>query len=115
MSHLAIFIFVICCLGCKNAEDARQMAFDKTKWNTRNGPDFVYRDRMLGDLIDNNKLKGLNRTQVLEFLGEPTRTDSNYLFYRINEQRLKFITLHAKTLVIVLAKDSLVDKVMVHE
>lgn len=116
MSHLAIFIFVLLCLGCKGSDHApHEMIFDKTKWNTKDGPDYVYRNRMLSDLIDNHKLKGLNRAQLLEFLGDPTRTDSNYLFYRINEQRLKFITLHAKTLVIELAKDSLVDKVMVHE
>ncbi len=115
MLRQLIILLLFCSLGCKKTDSSTELVFDKTRWNTKNGEDFLYRDRMLDDLIDHHKLKGMNRAQVLDFLGDPTKIDTNYLFYRINEKRIKFLTLHTKTLVIEFAKDSLVNRVLIHQ
>ncbi|HLA55524.1 MAG TPA: hypothetical protein VK623_05470 [Flavobacterium sp.] len=121
--RLSILCLFVCCLACKNNEEspekekiapANEMAFDKTKWGTKNGAEYVYRDKMLKDLIG-NKLKGLRKEGAIGLLGQPDRIDNAYLFYKIAQERIGFFPLHTKTLVIKLSNDSIVEKVMIHE
>ena len=57
--------------------------FDKTKWRIKDATDYPYRDKILNDLITNEKLKGFKKEEVINLLGRPDRIDSSYLFYRI--------------------------------
>jgi hypothetical protein len=91
------------------------IAFDTTLWAIRQGENYPHRDRMLGDLINNRKLRGLNRSEIKAILGEPDRTDSTYLFYRITQKRIGFLPVHTKTMVIKLAADSTTQWVKIHE
>src|SRR6187399_801350 len=90
-------LFLLCCMSC-NLNDKRpaqpgtvtntSIEFDKTKWMTGSDYYYPYRDKMLKDLMGNGKLKGLKKDKVLDLLGEPTRRDSNYLFYRVVQKSI---------------------------
>jgi len=92
-----------------------QIEFDKTKWNTKNDHEYPYRDKMVQDLITNDKFKRLKIHEVLDLLGPPDRKERNYLYYKIAQKRLGFIPLHTKSLAIKLANDSTVEWREVHE
>jgi hypothetical protein len=123
--RIYVLFILLGCLACNTTSEKKSdssdepattdIEFDKTKWATKDDADYPYRNQMLKDLLDNQKLKGLKRDSVLDLLGEPDRTDSSYLFYLIEQKRLKFIPLHTKTMVIKLSQDSTVNWVKIHE
>ena len=111
---------LFCCLSCKNTEEASttkttETAFDKTKWNTKEGKDYPYRESMIDNLISNDTIKKLNKDGILNLLGEPERIDNNHLFYMIAQERLESWPIHTKTMVIKLKEDGTVDWVKIHE
>lgn len=77
--------------------------------------DYPYRDKMLKDLITNHLLRGVKKEELVNMLGQPGRSDSDYLFYTIAQERLGFFPLHTKSLVIKLTKDSTVEWRKIHE
>lgn len=101
--------------------DASAGVFEQDRWKAREGDDFPYRDEMLYDLmnsqniVDDRGLRDLKRDEILELLGEPTRVDTNYLFYRVAQKRLGLWPIHTKSMVIQLAEDSTVNWVKIHE
>lgn len=110
------------CLACDNSSKDNpkeapptEITFDAEKWKTKEDKDYPYRDSMLKNLMTDDSIRQLNGNQVLELLGEPTRIDSLYLFYRISEKHIKFFTLHTKTLVIKLNDDSTINWMKIHE
>jgi hypothetical protein len=118
---LMLFLF-ICCFSCKNTSEEtiekekrelkNQMAFDKTKWKTKDGMDYAYRNKMLPYLMSNDTLKRLKKDGVIDLLGQPDRIDNEYLFYTIVQERIQFFPLHTKTLVIKLSNDGTVKSVI---
>ena len=95
--------------------EEQEIPLDKEKWTNKKDGDYEYRESMLNDIIRSRRLKGLIREEVIELLGEPTRTDKNYLFYRVSEDRLAVILLlSTKALVIQLADEGTLGPVMVH-
>ena len=116
IKYLLLF-FLLSCLSCKNKNDGNpgEIKFDKNKWGTQFDQNNPYRDKMLKDLMSNHYLRELKQAEVLNLLGEPTRSDTGYLFYRVNESKMGLITLHAKTLVIKFGADSTVEWVKIHE
>ena len=112
---LACLFLIISEISAVKKEPKVEITFDKTKWLTKDGLDYPYRNKMLQDLIINKKLKKLKKEEILELLGQPDRIDSAYLFYRIAQQRLQFFPLHTKTLVIKLTNDDKGNSVMIHE
>ena len=115
-----LLLFLLCTLACKNKEqekvDNSVLKFDKMKWAEKNGREYPYRDRMLKDLIDNQKLHGLSNEEVFSLLGRPNRIDNGHLFYTIHRKYFAntFVTLHSKTLVIKLNNDT-VEWRKIHE
>jgi hypothetical protein len=83
----------------------------------KNEKTYPYRDQMLKDLIADRRLTGIKRDSILRMLGEPTRTDSNYLFYTVAQEFLGKIPvpLHTRSLVIKFTGDSTVQWVKIHE
>lgn len=120
-----ILLLSLYCLACNNTREEKsdkadsgtktEIKFDKTKWRTKDGRDYPYRNDMLEDLMNNQNLKGLKRDEVIVLLGQPDRIDSSYLFYMIAQKRIEFFPLHTKTLVIKLAKDSTVEWRKIHD
>lgn len=117
-----IHFLLLGCLACDpGAKETREEApvteveFDAVKWNMKEDKDYPYRDSMLNDLMNNDAIRHLKGNEVLALLGDPTRIDSLYLFYRIKETRINFFTLNAKTLVIKLNEDSTINWMKIHE
>ncbi len=117
-------IMMLCLLACREekqeekasepALDEAQIPFDKAKWLMTDGADYLYRDKMVEDLFRDDKLKGLTKEQIVEKLGEPTRTDKNYIFYRLSQTRIQFLPIKTKTLVIRLSPKGLSEAVLIH-
>jgi len=91
------------------------MKFDKTKWQAKENDTYPYRDQMLDDLIRNVTLKGLKKNELIDLLGQPTRTDAGYLFYTVAQPHLGIVPLSNKSLVIKLSRDSTVEWRKIHE
>jgi hypothetical protein len=122
LKRILIIPLLLCCLACNSGKEnsdieEAKIPFDETKWETKKGEDYLYRDRMLEDLIGNETFREYTSDEVLERLGVPDyyRDDSSYLYYRITEDRIGFLTLKTKTLVIKLSEDNRISWMKVHE
>ncbi len=71
----------------KNTPDS-EMAFDMEKWRAKDGKDYPFRDRMLNDIVYNDTVRSQNKDEILDLLGEPGRSNDNYLNYMIAQKRL---------------------------
>lgn len=132
MKKLLFYIAILLlCLSCrengnpeaKNAsevsenisEEENDSIFSPEKWKIKDGFDHPYRNAMLKKLMNDQDFRSLNRNEVLEILGEPTRIDTNYLFYRIEQKRLGLWPIHTKTMVVKFRNDSLIEWIKIHE
>lgn len=124
---LLILLFLLVCWLIFNHESVvdtirvekakTEMEFDKTKWKTKKGWGYAYRNEMVNDLMNDPEVKALKKDEVLDLLGEPDfyRIDSNYLYYLIDQKRALLLPLHTKTLVIKLPEDSTIEWMKIHE
>jgi len=117
MKTFLIFLSFITCISCrhKNKEATNPEPFDKTKWQTVKAGAYPYRDKMLHNLLYTDTIRRLKRDSIVSLLGQPTRADTNFLFYRVQQQTYGLLTMHTKTLVIKFEKDSSVAWIKVHE
>jgi hypothetical protein len=118
-----IVLLSLCCLACNNSQEDKSgktevisstdITFNQTKWNTKDGNDYPYRNKMLQDLQSSDTLRHLKKEEVISLLGQPDRIDKNYLFYKIAQEHIGILPFHTKTLFIKLAKDK--NAIMIHE
>ena len=120
-------ILLCCSMACNIDSDEKtdvaiasaqtETAFDKAKWRIKEGHNYPYRDQMLDAIVSNDTIRTLDKEQIIELLGEPSYygSDESYLYYRINEKRLLFWTLHTKTLVIKRAEDGSIEWIKIHD
>ncbi|HZV68558.1 MAG TPA: hypothetical protein VFG10_03410 [Saprospiraceae bacterium] len=124
------FYLLFSCLACHNNHDEKsesevptenidsiipnETVFDKIKWQSKEGKDYPYREKMLKDVMTNQDLKRLKEDEILDLLGKPDRIDSNYIFYVIDQKRLGSWPLHTKTMIIKFSDDS-IEWVKIHE
>jgi hypothetical protein len=121
---LFLFLFVSC-FACNTDKDENtenekmqatmEMVFDKVKWNTKEGKDYPYRDKMLKDVIYNDTIRTLIKEEIIDLLGKPDRINENFLYYRIAQKRLGFLPLHTKSMVIKLYEDNTIEWIKIHE
>jgi hypothetical protein len=76
--YFALFVFPFSSCNMK-------IKFDKEKWDEH--PDLAfsppYRNKMLTDLTAHHKLIGLHYSELIEMLGKPNFSDSNFIGYTI--------------------------------
>jgi len=122
--NVLLVVFILLSSSCSNKKhkkaDAnpavkKDLTFDESKWKTKKGWDYPYRDSMLEDVISNKSFRAYRKEEVLNVFGEPTRMDNDYLFYRISQKRYNLFPLHTKTLVIKLYEDSTIQWMKIHE
>ena len=121
--HLALML--LCCISCKNQKEAKselvdqgikaEIQFDKSKWGTREGKDYPFRNQMLDDLVYNDTVRSLSKAEILDLLGEPDRRNDGYLYYMVDQKRIGSWPLRTKSLVIKLSDDSTIDWIKIHE
>ena len=112
---LSVILFIICCIACNTAEE--EIAFDQTKWLTKEGKDYPYRYQMLNDVVYNDTIRELNKVEILNLLGEPSyyRDDENYLHYMINQKRLFSWPLHTRVMIVKFKDEATIDWIKIHE
>ena len=116
---------LLCCISCKNQKEAKseladqgiktEIQFDKSKWGSKEGKDYPYRDQMLDDLVYNDTVRSLSKDEILDLLGEPDRRNDGYLYYMVDQKRIGSWPLHTKSLVIKLSDDSTIDWIKIHD
>ncbi len=101
----------VCIFACKgNAEENPKKVFDKELWKAKDTHgNYSYRDEMLEDLVYKVKLKGIKKEEVIAMLGEPDRTNEEYLYYEVLAKEVGAFPLHKKFLVLKMAKDNTVE------
>ena len=113
---IILFVELSFLLACNNMN--RQMKFDKIKWKEKTDPAFPspYRDKMLKDLLANQKLVGLKYTQLTDLLGEPNFNDSSSLSYKIIvDYGYGIDPVYTKDLDFTFSKDSVIISFKVNE
>lgn len=107
---LLLFYFSLFLFACnENPKTPPRQKFDVEKWATRQGQDYPFRNAMLDDVVAHYAIQGVRQASILRWLGEPDRTDSNYLFYRITQKRMGFFPISTKSLVIKFTEDRLLE------
>jgi hypothetical protein len=94
-----------------------EMKFDQERWQTKEGKNYPYRDKMVNDIVYNDTIRTLSRKEILELLGPPSyyREDTNYLYYTIRQKRLFSWPLHTKTMVVKLKNEDTIEWIKIHE
>jgi hypothetical protein len=123
--RILIILLLVFSLSCKNdksedpneANEASEMVFDKAKWTLKEGKNYVFRERMLKDVVYNDTIRSLDKNQVINLLGEPDYygDDPQYMYYRIVESGLGFFTLKTQTMVIKLKEEDGIEWIKIHE
>jgi len=108
---VGVLIFIV---GCENFG---KMKFDKAKWNEgyeiESPP--PSRNKMLTDLVQNHKLKGLKYNEVIEMLGEPNTHDSTSFTYDIKVEHSGIDVVYIKYLEFDFLKDSVITAFHIEE
>ncbi len=124
---ISTLIFSFCFLACNHdrevyTEDMKtkpaiEMAFDQVKWQTKDGKDYPYREKMLNAVLYNDSIRALNRAEILDLLGEPSyyRDNENFLYYTITQKRIGSWPLHTRSMVIKLTEGDTIEWIKIHE
>jgi hypothetical protein len=99
-----LVVAVVVTAGCG------KMKFDKAKWNEGYEIGFPppLRNKMLGDLVENHKLKGAKYNEVISLLGQPNAHDSMSFSYDIAIDYFGIDPVYVKYLEFVISKDSVI-------
>ncbi len=108
-----IFILVLI-LGtsCDN-----QTTFDSEKWKIEEDlRTYPFREKMVDDIIQNKKFIGLNFSQILDSLGQPTLLENMQIFYLVKtDYGTDIDPVYSRDLVLTINKDSVVTGVSIKE
>lgn len=98
---LLITSFTACERSVDDQEGMNTVEFDQEQWQLKERRDYPHRDKMVEEVLYSKEIRKLSKQEMLHLLGEPDRSDSNFLYYTIKQDRLGgFFPLHTKTLVI---------------
>jgi len=117
MKFIILVISLVSFTACNNKNDAEAgtyTKFDKTKWLTKEGEAYPYRDDMLQNLVDSVNLKNISYDSLINILGQPDRINEGHLYYNISRKEMGAVTLGSKTFVIKLKADSTVEWRKIH-
>lgn len=115
IQSFCISILLLTILSCGNKE----IEFDKLKWNQKTDGFYLYREKMVKNLMSNHLHKGMSYNKVQNLLGLPENysdLEENTIAYRIMEDYgWNIDPVETKTLRIEFTKDSIViDYKLVH-
>ena len=116
---LSVFCFMIlsfvACDSEKVSNDVEaQIPFDKDAWQTEVDGRFPYRSQMLDHILYTDTLRRYEKTKVLELLGEPGKSNEEFIYYLISQEKLGLWPIQTKTLVIKFTKDEKVGWIKLH-
>lgn len=118
-------VLLLSLLSCKSGKESKPdmqksnkeeiATFDKTKWSIKKSEDYLYREKMLNDVVYNDTIRNLAKEELFDLLGEPDRQNEGHLYYTIAQTRLGFWPLRTKTMVIKLSKQDSIDWIKIHQ
>ena len=119
-----IFILVLF-LACKpdkaeeqsnaQASSENDITFDQTKWMLKEDGAYPFREQMFRDVLYNDTIRSLSKSEIIDLLGTPDREQDNHLYYEISRSGLGAVTLHARTMVVKIKSDDAIEWIKVHE
>lgn len=116
---LFLLLIILTIQSCqKKVECIKELKFDKSLW-LKNQQKDCYKDRekMLYNLLDNYKIKGLKYTEIEKLLGSTeivSTSHSKYITYTVTTKKDSTIEQkYSKELIIFLDRDSIAQSYMV--
>ena len=109
------FIFILLINFSCGKENVPQITFDQTKWNTKEGKDYPYRNQMVDEVLYSDSLRTLRKDEIINHLGDPSYIRDDFFYFRIKETRLGAWILHTKTIVIKIPEGETVEWIKLHE
>lgn len=101
----------------KKEERANGIEFNEAQWKTKDGDNYPYRNSMLGTMVSKENLptwKKMSKQELFKTLGQPDRINGNYLYYKVNGEKIGFMTFRTIALVIQL-NDSTENIIRIYE
>lgn len=104
--RLSFFLFfgLMILISCNNKSEStnESLKFDKVKWETTEDGNYPYRALMLDDILYNDSLRTLDKSEIMAMLGDPSyyREDPNYLHYTISGKKAGNWKIKTKTLIV---------------
>lgn len=119
ISTLFFLLIILTIQSCqKKVECVTKLKFDKSLW-LKNQQKDCYRDRekMLYDLLDNHKIKGLKYSEIVKLLGNSeieSTSHSKFIKYIVTTKNDSTIeSKYSKKLIIFLNRDNIAESIMV--
>jgi len=107
-------VFTLIFISLSFAACKSHSKFNQDDWNDGDGLTFSYRERMVDDLLENYKLKGLKYQQVIHLLHRPQQSNTSEMVYDIKESLIPGKSRYIKQLVLSM-KDSVVTGAKIQE
>ena len=109
-------MLLVCVLSCnsKNSGETQRSKFDESEWAVKVGDKYPHREKMVDDFVDNYRSRNYTRDKLLNVLGAADRIDSNYLFYRISQDKFGVLPIRTKTMVVKFSDDSTIEWIKIH-
>ena len=92
-----------------------EIVFNQEQWQLKEGKDYPYREKMYKAIVYNDTIRNLNKPQILNLLGTPTKTVDEYVYYRVQQTRLLGWPLHTRTVVFKFKEDKSIEWIKIHE
>lgn len=113
---IILFFTLVAATACD-----RPQKFTRELWSYGDGLNYPSRKRILEDLMDNHKIKGLKHYDLVQLLGSPQFRDTTKFIYTYQiedtgtEYNPKKNPIYRKNLLVYFSKDSVVTKTEIFE
>ncbi|OYU78902.1 MAG: hypothetical protein CFE23_16475 [Flavobacterium sp. BFFFF1] len=109
-NYCLLIFFLIFLVSCKEK-------FEKSKWLFKSDMEYPYRNKIVDDLVENQKLKGLTYSKIIELLGTTNgESEPGKLTYDIEtDYGMDIDPVYNKYLEINFTKDSIVKSFKIVE
>ena len=114
LKSLTLFVLFVVLSSCKT-DTTTDTTFDKALWSVKQDKDYPHRPAMFNDVLYNDTIRTLNKTEIIGLLGKPDRSNEGYIYYMIEQKRLGFWPLHSKFLVVKFKDNDSIDWIKIHE
>ena len=117
-SVIQFFLLILLFASCNSKQSElpeNTPEFSSYLWQVVENGEYPYREHFVEYVLHNDSLRALNKQQIIHLLGNPTKENNNYVYYRISDTHLWFWPLHTKTIVFKFNEDNSVDWIKIHE
>lgn len=112
---LSISIGLCSCNSKQKPLPENTPAFSSHLWKIEENNEYPYREHFVEYVLHDGSIRSLNKKQILQLLGKPTKENNNHVYYRISDTHLWFWPLHTKTIVFKFNADNRVEWIKIHE